>query len=146
MGCAGGGVRGFVPVRLRFVARAAALAEVEVAEEEKIAGAHADSCGAVRRGTPVMFVRSGLMKHRVHAMAAALAMAVAVRAAAQAAPSDVIVRAMRDELERSMTQLRLDSLAKPYFIAYRIDEDESVSASARLGALTRGADNRMIEC
>lgn len=46
-----------------------------------------------------------------------------------------IQRAMRDELRRNTTELRLDTIAPPYFIAYRIDDNHSVGASASLGAL-----------
>jgi hypothetical protein len=63
--------------------------------------------------------------------------------AAQAPKNDVIVRAMRDELARSMEQLRLDTLPKPYFIAYRVTESQrGVGASARLGALVGEGDGR----
>ena len=47
------------------------------------------------------------------------------------ADDDVVMRAMRDELARSVAQLQIESLAKPYFIAYRVEErfDQRVSAS-----------------
>ena len=48
----------------------------------------------------------------------------------------VLMRAMRDELTRSIDQLRLDTLPKPYFIAYRVTEGDSHGASARLGRST----------
>src|SRR5438874_1656299 len=52
-------------------------------------------------------------------------------------PSDsVLLRAMRDEMTRSIAQLRLDTLAKPYFIAYRVNEGDGHGSSARLGSLT----------
>lgn len=50
---------------------------------------------------------------------------------------DIVVRAMRDELARSMSQLRLDTFPGPYFVAYRIDELEVHEASATLGSLVR---------
>jgi len=49
---------------------------------------------------------------------------------------DVVMRAMRDELSRSMAQLHLENLDKPYFIAYRVDESTTTSVSATLGELT----------
>ena len=49
---------------------------------------------------------------------------------------------MRDELARSIQQLRLDTLAKPYFIAYRVTESQGVGASARLGGLLGEGDSR----
>jgi PmbA/TldA metallopeptidase C-terminal domain len=68
--------------------------------------------------------------------------AVGAQGSSQAPKSDVLVRAMHDELTRSMEQLRLDTLPKPYFIAYRVSEAQSVGASARLGALVGQGDFR----
>lgn len=55
---------------------------------------------------------------------------------------DPLGRAMRDELARSMTELRLDTLPKPYFVAYRLDDVETAEAAATLGSLVRGRDSR----
>jgi predicted Zn-dependent protease len=54
------------------------------------------------------------------------------------APDDVVVRAMRDELTRSMGDLRLGQLDRPYFIAYRLGERSGLSASATCGSLLSG--------
>lgn len=51
------------------------------------------------------------------------------------AADDVVMRAMRDELERSMRKLQLETLRKPYFIAYRMLDSDSCNASASFGAL-----------
>ena len=48
---------------------------------------------------------------------------------------DVIMRAMRDELARSMAELRLDTMPRPYFLAYRVDEVTSLDATATRGSL-----------
>ena len=48
---------------------------------------------------------------------------------------DVVMRAMRDELERTMRKLQLENLQKPYFIAYRSVETQRCSVSASFGAL-----------
>lgn len=53
---------------------------------------------------------------------------------ALAQDDDAILRAMRDELKRSMT-LKLTSLEAPYFIAYDLDDAYQFSASATLGGL-----------
>ncbi len=66
-----------------------------------------------------------------------IAVAAAVFAAtalAQKADSDVMLRAMRDELHRAMG-LKLENLDAPYFISYEIGDGEFFSASATLGAL-----------
>jgi len=49
---------------------------------------------------------------------------------------DVVVKAMRDELARSMFGLRMENLDKPYFISYRVDDADAGVVSATLGQLT----------
>jgi predicted Zn-dependent protease len=58
------------------------------------------------------------------------------------AQDDVILRAMRDELDRSMKKLKLENLDGPYFIAYRILERSSVNASATAGSLLGSGESR----
>lgn len=67
------------------------------------------------------------------------ALAFALPAPAQ---DDVVMRAMRDELDRSMKQLQLENLEKPYFIAYRVVDSESTSVSASFGALDSSSQGR----
>lgn len=62
-------------------------------------------------------------------------------AAGARAQDDVVLRAMRDELARSM-RLQLDTLPKPYFIAYRVDETASLVAGASLGSLLHSVETR----
>ncbi|HMD99601.1 MAG TPA: metallopeptidase TldD-related protein [Terriglobia bacterium] len=45
---------------------------------------------------------------------------------------------MRDELDRSMKQLQLENLEKPYFIAYHVQDTRMLNASATFGALLAG--------
>jgi predicted Zn-dependent protease len=61
--------------------------------------------------------------------------AAGAQGAAQTPGNDAIMRAMRDELARSIQQLRLDTLQKPYFIAYRVTESDGQGASGQLGSL-----------
>ena len=61
----------------------------------------------------------------------------ATQARATSSPTDQVMRAMGDELERSITQLKLNDLDKPYFIQYTVYEDEDYTASATFGALSR---------
>ena len=49
---------------------------------------------------------------------------------------DVVLKAMRDELARSMADLRLENLQKPYFISCRVDDADGGIVSATLGQLT----------
>ena len=57
------------------------------------------------------------------------------------AQDDVVMKAMRDELDRSMKQLRVQNLDKPYFISYRVNDQTSMTAGAVLGGLTAGKVN-----
>ncbi len=64
---------------------------------------------------------------------------VLLSAAAASAAEDVVMKAMRDELARSMKKLQLESLQKPYFVAYREVEQDGCTATASFGALISGA-------
>lgn len=55
---------------------------------------------------------------------------------------DVILKAMRDELNRSMT-LKLTNLEPPYYVEYEIDDVRQYSASASLGGLLGSNDGRL---
>jgi predicted Zn-dependent protease len=55
---------------------------------------------------------------------------------------DVVFRAMRDELQRSMKKLQLEQLQRPYFIAYRVVESDSKDANASLGSLITSNEGR----
>jgi len=52
------------------------------------------------------------------------------------AESDPVLRAMSDELERSVAELQLKDLEKPFFIQYVVLELDEYSSSATFGALT----------
>jgi predicted Zn-dependent protease len=70
---------------------------------------------------------------------AVLAASLLLAAAAQS--QDVVTKAMKDEMARSVKDLRLPNVDKPYFIAYRVEEKRTTSISASLGALT-GSNTR----
>ena len=53
------------------------------------------------------------------------------------AADDDVMRAMRDELARSMRKLQLENLDKPYFVAYRVVEMRYCGVAASFGALTQ---------
>ncbi len=50
------------------------------------------------------------------------------------AEKDPVLKAMLDELDRSMSQLQLPGFSKPFFIQYRIEEVEDFSTKADFGA------------
>jgi hypothetical protein len=68
------------------------------------------------------------MMHRILAT-------ILLSAAPVLAADDPVVRAMRDELARSMKKLQLENLGKPYFVAYRVLDSSYCIVSATFGAL-----------
>jgi TldD protein len=75
------------------------------------------------------------------AAAALLAGGMAISSAQQSSPkpadeseSDTMIRAMRDELERSR-KMSLNNLEPPYFLSYSLDEAENFAISASLGGV-----------
>jgi len=60
--------------------------------------------------------------------------ATVVSLCAQAPSTDPLMQAMHDEVDRSV-KLNLPNLEAPYFVEYVLDESDSFSASASLGAL-----------
>jgi hypothetical protein len=75
-------------------------------------------------------------------LACAASLGVAQSPARSGDKTDRVMQAMRDEMARSIKDLRLDTLPKPYYIAYRISEEENVAAGARLGSLLSAQDER----
>jgi TldD protein len=67
-------------------------------------------------------------------------LALSVCAAALAQDNDPILRAMRDELKRSMT-LKLQNLDTPYFIEYEVDDVRQFSSAATLGGLISSSES-----
>jgi hypothetical protein len=63
-----------------------------------------------------------------------LAALMAAGSAVAQKPADVLLRAMREELDRARA-LRVVNLDPPYFIEYAVDDTEAYSASATLGGL-----------
>jgi hypothetical protein len=57
---------------------------------------------------------------------------------AEAPPSDPLLQAMRDEVNRSV-KLNLPNLEAPYFVEYLLDESDSFTVSASLGACSPAA-------
>ena len=58
------------------------------------------------------------------------------RAQTNDADQDVLIRAMKAELARSVDNLKLADLEKPYFIEFTLDDAEVYNAGATFGALT----------
>lgn len=64
-------------------------------------------------------------------------------AAVAHAQDDVPMRAMKDELARTISQLQLQKMDKPYFVAYRMDDVNRTVVSAMLGSVTEQQPSRV---
>ena len=72
---------------------------------------------------------------------ALLACTLPTLAQAAAKPTDPLLQAMQQELDRERNLLTLPGLQKPYFIEYRLDDFNTWEAVASYGALTREEAN-----
>lgn len=61
---------------------------------------------------------------------------------AQSNADSIIISAMKDELNRSMTELKKQDYEKPFYISYTIANISTLKASAKLGALTSSDQNQ----
>jgi hypothetical protein len=55
--------------------------------------------------------------------------------AADSGAGDVVLRALREEMDRSKAKLKLENVATPYYIEYRVTQVDQFEASAVFGAL-----------
>ncbi len=60
----------------------------------------------------------------------------AVVAFAESTGEDVVLKAMQDEMARSMEKLQIENAEKPYFIQYLVSTQEAIRIGAKFGALT----------
>ena len=61
--------------------------------------------------------------------------------AANSASGDVVLRALREEMDRSKANLKLENVPAPYYIEYRVTEIDQFEASAVFGALRNQQHN-----
>ncbi len=59
------------------------------------------------------------------------------------ADADPVLHAMRSELERSKAELKLEQMAAPYYIEYRVIDTDQYSAEAAFGALRTDVRSRI---
>lgn len=78
------------------------------------------------------------MRRKIARRAGLVLLGVCLLPAIAPAADDVVLKAMRDELNRSMTQLHIEQLDKPYFISYHVRDHRSLDTSATFGALLSG--------
>jgi len=55
--------------------------------------------------------------------------------AADPKPDDIVLRALHEEMERSIGKLKLDSVQAPYYVEYRVTDVDEFEASAIFGSL-----------
>lgn len=73
---------------------------------------------------------------------AALPLFIVLLPLASAGQEDPVLQAMREELERSKSQLKLDPVAAPYYVEYRVVDADQYSAEASFGALRTAVRTR----
>jgi TldD protein len=61
--------------------------------------------------------------------------------AANSASGDVVLRALREEMDRSKANLKLENVPAPYYVEYRVTEIDQFEASAVFGALRNQQHN-----
>ena len=59
---------------------------------------------------------------------------------AQQQNDDVILRAMQDEMDRNMKELRLPNHDKPFFIMYNIQDQKTYDITATLGSIVQSSE------
>ncbi len=62
-------------------------------------------------------------------------LSAAAFAASDSASDDVVLRALREEMERSKDKLKMEGVQAPYYIEYRVTDLDEYQASAVFGAL-----------
>lgn len=62
---------------------------------------------------------------------------LSVQCLAEPGENDVLVRALQDEMSRSVAELQLEGEPKPYFISYMVTEVSNLSSTYVLGAQTQ---------
>ena len=80
----------------------------------------------IRRGARGLFVVVGVL---------ASPLAAAPYDSGRSGPSATLMRALSDELERSVKELRLPGLAAPYFVAYTVLEGQRLEIDAEFGGI-----------
>jgi len=82
-------------------------------------------------------------KPRLSMIAKAMVCAALLAGLIAQAQDDVAMRAMKDELARTMSQIHLQGMEKPYFVAYRMDNLSRSAMSASLGSLTQDSPGQV---
>ncbi|HYF04483.1 MAG TPA: metallopeptidase TldD-related protein [Patescibacteria group bacterium] len=80
-----------------------------------------------------------LLKNLLKISVAAIALFAPLKSAA--VTNEELMRAMRDELQRSMNELAVAGLQKPYYIEYKVTLNNSYAVKSALGSLVESEEN-----
>lgn len=69
-----------------------------------------------------------------------LAIILPATSTAQQQSDDIILKAMQDELDRNMKELRLPNYDKPFFIMYSIQDQKTYQITATLGSIAQSSE------
>ena len=58
-----------------------------------------------------------------------------------AQPEDIVLKAMKDELHRNLTELHISDFEKPFFIGYNVQDIRSLSVAASLGSIVQSSNH-----
>jgi TldD protein len=89
---------------------------------------------AISKSSPQFALVSFAFRSSLLAVAILCALSFSARAA-NPTSSDPLLRALREEMDRSKAQLKMENVAAPYYIEYRVTEIDQFDASAVFGAL-----------
>jgi len=102
----------------------------------------------MKTGVVLAYAISLLAVRPVSAQAAQAAVnsapsAAVLSAQSAAAKSDPVLQAMQEELWRNENQLKMEDLARPYYIEYRLTDFEQFEAAAEFGAISTNQHARV---
>ncbi len=77
------------------------------------------------------------MQHHKYFLIFLILVSLSISAVAQvkADDSDILMKALEDEMARTISQLQLKDFGKPYFVEYAASDEENFAVSAKFGAL-----------
>ncbi len=87
------------------------------------------------RGRSIAFLLTLFLAWSVSTVAQKKTSAAAPAASSASVQSDPLLKAMREELDRSKTELKMENVPPPYYIEYRLSDVDEFDAEAAFGAL-----------
>ncbi|MBK6941975.1 MAG: hypothetical protein IPH13_17485, partial [Planctomycetes bacterium] len=72
--------------------------------------------------------------------------ALVAPSATHAADEDVVLKALKDEMARSIERLQMENVERPFYVSYVLDESDVFSCSSAFGALQGAGRNPSRSC